>query len=276
VPFGQPQLVADVVDGRLLVSVEQFDRDSFAALPERVPLLVSHDSGQPIGWARPSLEPDALRVEARLEGGAAHLDHVIELVKAGLMSAMSIGFGVSADDVWTKGPSPDSPPRVLRRGAKLRDVSLVTRPAYVAARVETLRHRTALKIASDLEMADYNARKAREEAEAEAAGARQEWADELDAWLEQTRRRGDELRAVFARRTAPPEPPKLKAVTGVAAVGTPTSAPPPPSDPPTHYETDYRGGIPYMVRCDEYGNIVETIGRMRWQPAGRSMCGTTD
>ena len=78
---------------------------------------------QPIGWATPHLETDALRAEARLEGGAATLDHVIELVKAGLMSAMSIGFTVGADDQWSRGPTPDAPPRVLRRGAKLRDVS---------------------------------------------------------------------------------------------------------------------------------------------------------
>ena len=40
VPFNQSTLVADIVDGRLMVAVESFDERSFATLPEKVPLLV--------------------------------------------------------------------------------------------------------------------------------------------------------------------------------------------------------------------------------------------
>jgi HK97 family phage prohead protease len=236
VPFHQSTLVADVVDGRLMVAVESFDERSFATLPDKVPLLVSHDSGQPIGWAALHLEPDALRAEARLEGGAAHLDQVIELVKAGLMAAMSIGFTVGTDDQWSKGPTPDAPPRVLRRGAKLRDVSLVTRPAYAAAQVETLRHRTALQAWSDEEMREYRERKAQEEAE--AARARAEYEADLDRFLVDARARQAELEVVFAAR---------------AAADTPT---PPPSTPAAGYEIAFGN----LVRVDKYGSVLRVIG----------------
>ena len=152
--------------------------------------------------------PTPCALEARLEGGAAHLDHVIELVKAGLMSAMSIGFTVgSRRSVEQRTEPRRAAASAAPRRQAPRCQSLVTRPAYAAAQVETLRHRTALQAWSDDRDARIpSAQSAQEEAEARARPSRIQ--AELDAWLAVEHARQAELEATFARhRPAAQSPP---------------------------------------------------------------------
>jgi phage head maturation protease len=144
VPFGAPQLVADYIDGRSVIYFEEWDAHSFGPTPERLPLLRSHDSTRPIGWLEHmSLKSDGLDGEARLVGSSAEIANTRELIRADLLSNVSIGFVPnSVEDLWMRGGRRDRPPTVKRRGARLREVSLVLEAALTGARVSEVRSYT--------------------------------------------------------------------------------------------------------------------------------------
>jgi HK97 family phage prohead protease len=144
VPFGAPQLVADFVEGRAVIYYEEWDAHSFGPTPERLPLLRSHDNTRPIGWLEHmKLKSDGLDGEARLVGSSAEIANTRELIRADLLSNVSIGFAPnSVEDLWMRGGRRDRPPTVKRRGARLREVSLVLEAALTGARVSEVRSYT--------------------------------------------------------------------------------------------------------------------------------------
>jgi phage head maturation protease len=141
VPFGAPQMVADVFADRTVVYFEQFDANSFDNPPARLPLLNSHLSANPIGWVeRMAMRADGLDGEARLVGSPGEIANLRALIADDLLAGVSIGFAPNLKrDVWTKAGSNDRPPTVLRRGVRLREASLVLEAAYPSAKVTEIR-----------------------------------------------------------------------------------------------------------------------------------------
>jgi HK97 family phage prohead protease len=117
---------------------ETFTRGSFARTiaerGDRVKLLVSHDHrALPIGRAV-SLREDAAGLvgEFRVSRTRAG-DEALQLVTDGALDSFSIGFEPVRSD-WSKDGQ-----TVVRREAKLREVSLVNFPAYEGALVAGVR-----------------------------------------------------------------------------------------------------------------------------------------
>ena len=134
VPFGSPTLIAELDEnGRRRIYLEEFDARSFADMPARLPLVRQHDRSRPLSWAR--LEPRADGVHANLEpidGSQASADATAE-VRAGVTLGLSVGFIADPDaDEITK-ERLGMVPRILRRGATLKELSLVDRGAYPGA-----------------------------------------------------------------------------------------------------------------------------------------------
>jgi len=204
VPFGPPQLVADYIDGRSVIYYESFDAQSFGPAPERLPLLRAHNSATPIGWVeRMSIRADGLDGEAQLVGSPEEVRNLTALIGAELLSGVSIGFSPDGmRDQWTKGGLNDRPPAVLRRGARLREVSLCLEAAYPSAKVLEVRSYTVAEAErrEQHRLRDEEFREFKRERRAEADAFRAE----LDRFLVDAETRGREL--VGTMRTTAPAP----------------------------------------------------------------------
>lgn len=89
----------------------------------RFPLLWQHDKTEPIGFVEASEDAQGLRVKGKLAVGVQRAKDALELIKAQIVSGMSIGFRVIKDQVQK-----DDGTRVLKE-IDLWEVSLVTFPA---------------------------------------------------------------------------------------------------------------------------------------------------
>ena len=134
-PYGTE---AELVPGRF----ELFEAKAFAGRVEAggdVHLLSGHEFNRPLASRQAgSLDirdtPEALFIEARIEGGTSWASDFLAAHRAGLIRGLSPGFRV-----------PDGGEVIERRGngllrritrAELFEVSVVTRPAFEAAQVE--------------------------------------------------------------------------------------------------------------------------------------------
>lgn len=139
IAFGA-NVIAERIGPDLIAYTEEFDRDS-VIMPERpVHLLGHHRSDQPWGilpeWR---VADDGLHARGRLVGSASVRENIRELVEAGLTSACSVGFIQDpAQDVWSRPMRRGDLPRVLRRGARISETSLVREPAIVGSGVTAL------------------------------------------------------------------------------------------------------------------------------------------
>jgi phage head maturation protease len=100
-------------------------------------------------------------------------------IEAGLMAAASVGFTSNpGKDQWSPPPRgvPRALPRVLRRGAVLREISLVDIGAYESAKVTVVDPDAERHKASERELAPLRAQRERE------ALARRAKSAELLAW----------------------------------------------------------------------------------------------
>ncbi len=114
---------------------ETFKRGSFAdADPAKVPLLAVHDHETlPIGRAMSFMDTDkGLTTELRVSRTKAG-DDVLELIKDGALSGISVGF-VPIEDRWDSLKT-----RVQRIKAKLVELSLTAFPAYADAQIVAVR-----------------------------------------------------------------------------------------------------------------------------------------
>ena len=79
-PYGEPLVVADRgPDGKLMVFVERWDRESIRLPDGPIVVLVNHDDGRPVGRvARGRLwhQRDGLMMEAVLSGSASEIEGV--------------------------------------------------------------------------------------------------------------------------------------------------------------------------------------------------------
>ena len=102
----------------------------------RLRMLAHHDRRTPVGWWE-SFAEDELGVvaEGRLVGSRAVLDHVRELIRDDLLSAISIGFVAGDADVWSRPDQKNGLPIVTRRGVGLREASIVDAAAVQGSEV---------------------------------------------------------------------------------------------------------------------------------------------
>ena len=138
VPFGEATPVAEIAaDGTRKIYAEQFDRDSFAELPPRVPFLRSHIRSSPLGWAAlESRERGLVATITPIDGSTVASDAVAE-VASGVMVALSVGFVCSPDEDIVGRHRRGELPLIRRRGARLVELSLCDRGAYPSARITT-------------------------------------------------------------------------------------------------------------------------------------------
>lgn len=130
VPYGTSQRINDSL-------IEQFEQGAFRAQvkdPARVPLAYGHlpMGGKVVGRVTSLTEtPQGLIGEARISA-TRDGDDVLELLRDGALSGVSIGF--------QPGQSIKRPDGVtLRRSARLTELAIVHQPAYDGARVLALR-----------------------------------------------------------------------------------------------------------------------------------------
>lgn len=135
VPFNSPTWVSDPFQRAYR---EQFAPGSFRRTiaergPERVKLLAAHnDKALPIGRASLLREdPGGLYAELRVSRTTAG-DEVLELVADGALDGLSIGFEPVAEDSRSRDVT-------TRTEVKLREISVVTFPAYPSALIAGVR-----------------------------------------------------------------------------------------------------------------------------------------
>lgn len=138
VACGDSTIVERAADGSLIAFTERSDQDSIVMPTARVRLLLAHDRSRPVGcldeW---HVDDVGLHARGRLIGGAAKLDDLRELVAGGLMSDASVGFAANHEaDQWSPPEQRrNGLPRVLRRQAQIREVSIVDQGAVSGSRV---------------------------------------------------------------------------------------------------------------------------------------------
>jgi phage head maturation protease len=163
VPWGQKvALVSPVPKAGRIAHIETFDNQSVDGVGGLfgTPFLLSHDSTRPTGRILASRSTDrGLEIEVELLGSAQELESLRARAAGGVLAHMSVGFIPNhAADLWAK-PTARSEglPTVTRRGARIREVSLVLWPAFSLARVLGIHARSAAaearKASSDAEIA---------------------------------------------------------------------------------------------------------------------------
>ena len=149
VPWGERTVVSGAAPGRgRIVHEEVFDTESIqnvGALYGK-PLLIGHDSARPVGKIRLSRSTEkGLEIEADLVAADVELEGIRRRLEAGLQSGLSVGFiPDSSSDQWYKPVAQGRLPRVVRRNAEIREVSLVMWPAYASAGVSGIHKRTSV------------------------------------------------------------------------------------------------------------------------------------
>lgn len=143
VPYGESAVVPE---GGSLVR-ERFDQQSLAELPENVPLRVGHDRQAPPVGKVVEVENRSygLAVAARLAVANAELDSWRARWEEGLASGLSVGFTFDRKQQheWHKPTRRGELPTVVRRGVRIRELSIVQEPAYEKARILHLAKRSA-------------------------------------------------------------------------------------------------------------------------------------
>lgn len=163
IPYERPSLVADRGrDGNVRVYAETWDDASMQLPAGPIPLLVSHDETRPCGKVGTGAlwhERDGLHVEARLSGSSSEVEGIVARCRDQIMAGLSVGFlGGGRDDIWTAPATPGGVPGVRRRGAMLRELSLVVWPALTGAGV----HRVTALTRTEAELTE-RLRREREE-----------------------------------------------------------------------------------------------------------------
>jgi uncharacterized protein len=141
VPFNTPTMLVDHRDGLI---AEAFDRKSITRVADEVPLLVSHDRDRPpLGKVVDHRQTvHGLEIEARLVDSEAELERWRARWAEKLMTGLSLGFKQGPGD-WRRPPERGMPPLKLVRDVEVIEVSVVSWPAYEAARARSLAQRTA-------------------------------------------------------------------------------------------------------------------------------------
>lgn len=135
VAFGEAEVAERGPQG-IAVFRERWDAQSVDLPTARVRMLRSHDRTRPVGWWETfTVQRDGIWADGSLVGGAAELEHMRALIGAGLMADVSIGFIDSPKDQWSRPTTRHGLATVLRRGVRLREVSLVDLAGVPGSRV---------------------------------------------------------------------------------------------------------------------------------------------
>jgi HK97 family phage prohead protease len=136
--------------GEQIAHRERFDEQSFAEIGAMFgrPILMGHDETRPVGRILSTRSTErGLEVEGELLGAAVELESIRNRAAGGILSHMSVGFIPNRKlDVWEQ-PDGSGLPLVRRRGAVVREISLVLWPAYDSAKVVGIYARTAAAVA---------------------------------------------------------------------------------------------------------------------------------
>lgn len=141
VRYGESPFVERIPTGELVAYREAWDADSVVTPTTRVRLLTYHDRSRPIGWLdRFWSAPDGLHASGQLVGGAAKLDELRAIVASGLAADVSVGFVPDPElDQWSPPQRRNGLAAVRRRGAKLREVSVVDLAGIPGSKVLSIR-----------------------------------------------------------------------------------------------------------------------------------------
>ena len=121
--------------------LESFDEHSFARSVAggggNIPLLLHHEHdsmpiGRPVAW---DTKKDGLYGTFKVDRDSERGAEAWRLMDDQFIRGLSVGFTPDADADKKILDDPDGVPRIVRRNAKLREVSLVSVPAYDAAQV---------------------------------------------------------------------------------------------------------------------------------------------
>lgn len=128
-PYGERSLPVRVAG---IVTLEQFDRDSFEPLPSSCPLRIEHDRNQNLGRVT-SLRHTKTGLAVEADVDQEHRSEWTRRWLRGEHSSLSVGFaGAAVFDDWSTWGG--FPLRTVRR-AQLVEISVVRSPAYASARV---------------------------------------------------------------------------------------------------------------------------------------------
>lgn len=141
VKFGESPFVERIPSGDLIAYREAWDEQSVVTPTTRVRLLTYHDRSRPVGWLdRFWTERDGLHASGTLVGGASKLDELRALVASGLAADVSVGFVPDPEqDEWRAPQQRNGLAAVRRRGARLREVSVVDLAGIPGSRVLQIR-----------------------------------------------------------------------------------------------------------------------------------------
>jgi HK97 family phage prohead protease len=145
--FGDQDRGGDIVEkGAYASSLAKLEAED-----RKVKMLWQHDHGEPIGvWDEVREDEKGLHVKGRLLDGVARAREAAELIAAGAIDGLSIGYRTVKATKNTKG-------RRLLQELELWEVSLVTFPMLPSARVgakgETLETATLRELAQAFEQA---------------------------------------------------------------------------------------------------------------------------
>jgi HK97 family phage prohead protease len=132
--------------GQAIAHREKFDAESIAHVGAMYgrPILMSHDETRPIGRILSTQSTErGLEVTGELIGADVELESIRKRAAGGILSHVSIGFIPNRRlDRWEK-PDGSGLPLVRRRGAVVREISVVLWPAYDNAKIIAITQRTA-------------------------------------------------------------------------------------------------------------------------------------
>ena len=132
--------------GEQIAHAEIFDQESVMDVGAMFgrPLLLAHDDSRPIGRILSTRSSErGLEIEAELLGSDEELSSLRAKAQGGVLSSLSIGFRPNRKlDKWEP-PDESGLPRVLRRGAEVKEISLCVWPAFDSAKVLSIMQRTA-------------------------------------------------------------------------------------------------------------------------------------
>lgn len=180
VPYGEPTaIVEEDADGKRRIYAEQFDRDSFAEIPDRVPFIRAHNlRTAALGWAAlESRERGLVATLTPIDGSVAASDAVAE-VASGVTTSLSVSFYPSPEDDLVDTRDRAALPLIRRRNVELREVSLCVIGAYPSAKIyaadlDGYRHEQSERV-----LVPYRAEQERKRAEQRRADA--ELLDRID------------------------------------------------------------------------------------------------
>jgi phage head maturation protease len=137
VKWGTATIAERAPSGDIVIYREHWDADSFErTTAARTRLLIAHDPAHAAGILT-RIEPTTRGLEGwgHLVGSRSAKENVRAQIREGLTSEASVGFANSDADLWARATTRNGLPSVTRRGARVKEASLVWQGAVPGSRV---------------------------------------------------------------------------------------------------------------------------------------------